>query len=342
MSPIILKVRFNKNNFLSFTNLITKYKIFIFQFLTMRKRYIHTSSTKDSQDFQFHNHFFHNLQPTQNQYLDVQNTDEDFMDFQYDDDKLNNSQSEEIEEFSENNNDNDKSEYEETDEETGEETDEETDKEINEETNKETDEEPDEETDEETDKETDEETDEEDGDDDKIEDKLSDEEEFENIIDKALDENKMTSYNNDNEFAPYFENFTTASLFCWIQKHNITTRAYEDLAEIIHSSQFVSTHVVKNIRRFRKWRQHLPILPIFEKSVSISSKKTPSTSKDLKMSYQLSINDIIWHVLNNPSLIKHMYFGPGIDSEIKSEYWHGTLWGESPFFGKEKITISRG
>src|SRR6266542_3099814 len=231
------------------------------------------------------------------------------MDFQYDDNELNNSQSEEIEEFSENNNDNDKSEYEETDKETGEETDEETDKE--------------------------------DGNDDKIEDKLSDEEEFENIINKALDENKMPSYNNDNEFASYFENFITASLFCWIQKHNITTRAYEDLAEIIHSSQFVSTHIVKNIRRFHKWRQHLPLLPILEKSVSISSKKTLSTSKDSKMSYQLSINDIIWHVLNNPSLIKHMYFGPGIDSEIKSEYWHGTLWGESPFFGKEKITILR-
>ena len=37
-----------------------------------------------------------------------------------------------------------------------------------------------------------------------------------------------------------------------------------------------------------------------------------------------------------------MYFGSGIDSEIKSEYWHGTLWEESPFFGKEKITISQG
>src|SRR6266540_4878247 len=215
------------------------------------------------------------------------------MDFQYDDDELNNSQSEEIEEFSENNNYNDKSEYEETDEETGEETDketdeetdEETDKEINEETDEETDEEPDEETDEETGEETDKETDKEDGDDDKIEDKLSDEEEFGNIIDKVLDENKMPSYNNDNEFDPYFENFTTVSLFCWIQKHNITTRAYEDLAEIIHSSQFVSTHIVKNIQRFRKWRQHLPILPILEKSVSISSKKTPSTSKDLKISY---------------------------------------------------------
>ena len=174
------------------------------------------------------------------------------------------------------------------------------------------------------------------------EDELSENEEYDNIIDKALDENKIPSYNSNNEFAPYFENFTTASLFCWIQKHNISTSAYEDLAEIIHSPQFVSTHVIKNIRRFRKLRQHLPLLPILAKSIPISKKKTPSTSKNSKMSYQLSINDIIWHVLNNPSLMKHMYFGPDINSEIKSEFWHGTLWGESPFFGKEKIIISQG
>jgi hypothetical protein len=53
------------------------------------------------------------------------------------------------------------------------------------------------------------------------------------------------------------------------------------------------------------------------------------------MAYQLSINDIIWHVLSNPSLVNDMYFGPGIDSETKSEYWHGTLWAESPLFGQE-------
>jgi hypothetical protein len=72
-----------------------------------------------------------------------------------------------------------------------------------------------------------------------------------------------------------------------------------------------------------------------EKSISILSKKTPSTSKSSKMAYQLSISGIIWHVLNNPSLFKHMYFGPGVNSEVKSEYWHGTLWGESPLFGKD-------
>ena len=37
-----------------------------------------------------------------------------------------------------------------------------------------------------------------------------------------------------------------------------------------------------------------------------------------------------------------MYFGPGVDSETKSEYWHGTLWAESPLFGEEQLTILQG
>jgi len=41
-------------------------------------------------------------------------------------------------------------------------------------------------------------------------------------------------------------------------------------------------------------------------------------------------------------MFKHMYFGPGIDSETRTEYWHGTLWGESPLFGEDQITISEG
>ena len=100
--------------------------------------------------------------------------------------------------------------------------------------------------------------------------------------------------------------------------------------------------IIKNVQRFHKWRQHLLLLLISERSISISSKKTPLTSKNSKMAYQLSISNIIWHVLNNPSLMRHMYFGSGIDSETKSEYWHGELWEESPFYGQEKITILQG
>jgi hypothetical protein len=167
----------------------------------------------------------------------------------------------------------------------------------------------------------------------------NEEEEIHQIV-EALDEDKIPFCNG--EFAPYFNNYTTTALFCWLQKHNVSTKAYEDLVDIIHNSQFEPTHVVKNIRRFQSWRKRLPLLPIITKSIKISPKKTPSTSRGSKLSYQLSISEIIWRVLNNPMLMKHMHFGPGINSEEKSEFWHGNLWGESPLFGQHEILISEG
>src|SRR5205814_5035733 len=115
--------------------------------------------------------------------------------------------------------------------------------------------------------------------------------------------------------------------------------AYEDLANILQNTKFNPTHVVKNVQRFWTWRQRLPILPISARSISISSKKTLLTSKDSKIAYQLSVSDIIYYVLNNLLIFKHMYFGSDIDSKTKSEYWHGTLWGELPLFGENQITI---
>ena len=163
------------------------------------------------------------------------------------------------------------------------------------------------------------------------------------FVDTALDGDKLPYNNNpSSDFAPYFQDFTTAALFFWIYKHNISTNAYEDLVDIIVNPAFNKDHIIRNIRRFRTWRQYLPLLPISATSIPISSKKTQSTSKDSKMSYQLSINDIIWNVLNNPSLYNDMYFGPGVNSETKSEYWHGTLWAESPLFGQEQLMISGG
>jgi len=171
------------------------------------------------------------------------------------------------------------------------------------------------------------------------EERNNEEEEIHQIV-EALDEDKIPFCNG--EFAPYFNNYTTTALFCWLQKHNVSTKAYEDLVDIIHNSQFEPTHVVKNIRRFQSWRKRLPLLPIITKSIKISPKKTPSTSRGSKLSYQLSISEIIWRVLNNPMLMKYMYFGPGINSEEKSEFWHGNLWGESPLFGQHEILISEG
>ncbi|CAB4377599.1 unnamed protein product [Rhizophagus irregularis] len=169
------------------------------------------------------------------------------------------------------------------------------------------------------------------------EERNNEEEEIHQIV-EALDGDKIPFCNG--QFVPYFDNYITTALFCWLQKHNVSTKAYEDLVDIIHNSQFEPTHVVKNIRRFQSWRKRLPLLPIITKSIKILPKKTPSTSRGSKHSYQLSISEIIWRVLNNPMLMKHMYFRPGINSEEKSEFWHGNLWGESPLFGQHEILIS--
>src|SRR6266542_203319 len=68
------------------------------------------------------------------------------------------------------------------------------------------------------------------------------------FVDAALAEDKLPSF--DVDFAPYFQDLTTAALFCWIHKHNISTNAYEDLVDIIMRPEFNRDHIVKNIRRF--------------------------------------------------------------------------------------------
>src|SRR5688572_7970605 len=225
----------------------------------------------------------------------IQDDYDDGMDFQYDNEEnVNNSENdnddnEETEE--DNNEETEEDNNEETEENNSEETEEDNSEKTEEDNSEETEEDNSEETEEDNNEEMEEdeyeemEEDEYEEEDNNEEDEENEEDEGEaevHIVDEALTKDKMLTYNN-NEFAPYFENFTTASLFCWIQKHNISTSAYEDLAEIIHNPQFVSANVIKNIRRFRKWRQHLPLLPILAKSISISSKKTPSTSKNSKL-----------------------------------------------------------
>ncbi|CAG8529188.1 24650_t:CDS:2 [Racocetra persica] len=127
------------------------------------------------------------------------------------------------------------------------------------------------------------------------------------VVDESLYSEKMLSING--KFALYFSNITEALLFFWIQKH--TTQAYNDLVNIIYNPQFNSKDVVKNIRCFRKYRQRLPLLQIKSYQIHISDKKMPSTSRDTKEAYCLSISDIIWHILNNPSLFDKMYFSLG-------------------------------
>ncbi|CAG8820589.1 24196_t:CDS:2, partial [Dentiscutata erythropus] len=93
---------------------------------------------------------------------------------------------------------------------------------------------------------------------------LSENEFFDDIADKALDSDKLSQ--NIDDFLPYFENTTTALMF--------STNAYDKLVEILHHSQFNINHVVKNIWFFRRWRQRLPLMPIYSRPISISTMKT--------------------------------------------------------------------
>ncbi|RIB29529.1 hypothetical protein C2G38_2027664 [Gigaspora rosea] len=161
---------------------------------------------------------------------------------------------------------------------------------------------------------------------------------FDKVVDEALNIEQIPSING--EFAPYFKNITEVLMFFWIQKYNISTHAYEELVDIICHPQFKNEDVVANIRRFRKYRQRLPLLPIKTQNIHISNKKTPSTSKDTKEMYYLSITDIIWHSLNNLSIFSQMYFGPGIKVNKNQELWHGNLWKESPRFGQASIQFN--
>ena len=114
------------------------------------------------------------------------------------------------------------------------------------------------------------------------------------------------------------------------------------MIDIIRHPQFKIEDVVPNSRKFRKYRQRLPILPMKSQKISISSKKTPFTSKNIGEAYYLSISDILWHILNNPSLFNTMYFGSGQEMEKSKELWHGNIWKESARFGQASVMVAQG
>ena len=216
----------------------------------MRKRYTHTNPTEP---LRIRNRFSHrdliNVAATSSQgslrpilQLPEENDDIDDMDFQYnDDDNMDMVQYHEDEDdYNDVENEDEDSENEEEDSENEEEDSEsEEDGDYNDVEDKDSDD----------DIENDSEVSEDDNNGGNDDHEQDDREEHHQIIDKALDKDNMPTY--DGEFALYFQNFTTAALFCWIQKHNISTNAYEDLVDIITKSEFNGNHVVKNIRRFR-------------------------------------------------------------------------------------------
>ena len=138
-----------------------------------------------------------------------------------------------------------------------------------------------------------------------------------------------------------FKNKTSLMMFTWITKHMIGNSAYKDLVNIINNENFNPIDIPKNIQTLKEQRKYLPLHKIKENIVNINKEKTSSNSQPTKISYSISILDHIRTILNNTQIASQLYFGPGIETNKKNKFWHGTIWQESPLFGKTHITIDR-
>ena len=117
----------------------------------------------------------------------------------------------------------------------------------------------------------------------------------------------------------------------------VATSAYEDLAKILTHPEYRKEDVTVNIRQIRKWRNRLPLVRICKHDVPLCSKRTPSTYTSTKNAFTISSLTYLERILNNPALMTKMYFGPGIVTDEKREFWHGELWQDSLLFGEDKI-----
>lgn len=114
------------------------------------------------------------------------------------------------------------------------------------------------------------------------------------------------------------------------------------MINIVNNENFNPKDIPRNIQTLKEQRKNLPLYKIQKNSVKIIKEKTASNSTSTKYAYTISIFDHIRSILNNPKIIPWLYFGPGVEDEIKSELWNGSVWQESPLFGEININYRNG
>jgi hypothetical protein len=128
----------------------------------------------------------------------------------------------------------------------------------------------------------------------------------------------------------------------YIYQFYVATSAYEDLAKILKHPKFQKEDITSNIRQIRKWRNRLPLVKVNKHDVPLCSQRTPSTCTSTKSAFTISPLTYLERILKNPILMPKMYFGPGIVTDEKREFWHGELWQDSALFGEDKIENENG
>jgi len=156
------------------------------------------------------------------------------------------------------------------------------------------------------------------------------------------DDQDNNQNNNQDDQAGNFKNISTMMIFTWITKHMIGRNAYKDLIKILKNEDFNLQDIPHNIQTLKEQNKYLPLYKIRKNTVNINKEKVPSNSQFTKIAYSISILDHISTILKNTQISPLLYFGPGIENDQKSEFWHGKIWQESPLFGITNIKYNKG
>ena len=156
------------------------------------------------------------------------------------------------------------------------------------------------------------------------------------------DDQDNNQNNNQDDQAGNFKNISTMMIFTWITKHMIGRNAYKDLIKILKNEDFNLQDIPHNIQTLKEQNKYLPLYKIRKNTVNINKEKVPSNSQFTKITYSISILDYISTILKNTQISPLLYFGPGIENDQKSEFWHGKIWQESSLFGITNIKYNKG
>ena len=142
------------------------------------------------------------------------------------------------------------------------------------------------------------------------------------------------------EYGPYFNSFTMAAFSVFLRMTKMSRRHFSTLLRILRHQHFKVADLPQPYADARRAFANIPTLPIHVRHLRVDKKKGSGRSDEKTTPvYTHSLTDILCHVLSTPSLVSHMHFGPGVRVHEPTEFWHGTLWMESPLFGVSEVVV---
>lgn len=130
-----------------------------------------------------------------------------------------------------------------------------------------------------------------------------------------------------------FPNFTVAALSVYLRVSKTSRNDFSALLKILRDPEFSQKDLPLSFKACRRYLRKLKSLPI--QARKIVSKNSPGLTEV----NTYSIKDIIHRALSTPSLASEMYFGPAIKVQRPKEFWHGSLWRQSPLFGESTVVV---